>query len=60
MTEKEKQIDLDKQGERKTEEKGMRPEISGQHKALILRSVESNLQSHSRPHPGKGGPAVGH
>ena len=67
MTEKEKQIDLDKQGERETEEKGMRPEISGQHKALILRRVESNrmvpcghLQSHSRPHPGKGGPAVGH
>ena len=48
MTEKEKQIDLDKQGERETEEKGMRPEISGQHKALILRSVESNLQSHSQ------------
>ena len=49
------------------EEKGMKPEISGQHKALILRRVENNrmvpcgyLQSHSRPHPGKGGLAVGH
>ena len=63
---RERETDRARQTGRETAEKEVRPEISGQHKALILRRVESNqmvpcghLQSHSRPHPGKGGPAVG-
>lgn len=41
--------------------------ITGQYNAIILRWVGmhgvapcGHLQSHSRPRPGKGGPAVGH